>query len=230
MFPPRCFRIVVLFSLAFTLFAAPESSPAQGILIPVKTAHDMVFDFAGQRLYISTSDGFVERYNISTGQLETPFNLGGSLNGIDIARNNSFLLVAQNAVGVSQGTVHKVNSSTGAVTNINYTRGFSESGAWDVAIASNGLAFVTTNFDGSGWTPLHQINLATNAITVRSDAPGSGGGGEVRGSSAIHRSADGTRLYFLEGDISSGPVFTYSAVSDTFGPNAETDAFSSRGP
>lgn len=229
MFPHRYFRLAVLCSFAFTFLAAPGFLPAQGIPIPVKASRDMVFDFAGQRLYISTSDGFIQRYNVSTGQLETPFNVGGSLNGIDIARDNSFLLVAQNAVGVTQGTVHKVNSSTGAVININYTRSFSESGAWDVAIASNGLAFVTTNFEGSGWTPLHQINLATNAITVRSDAPGSGGDGEVRGSSAIHRSADGTRLYFLEGDISSGPVFTYSAVSDTFGPNAETNSFGSRG-
>ena len=186
----------------------------------------MVFDFAGQRLYISTSNGFIQRYNIAADQLEAPFNPGGSLNGIDIARDNSFLLVAQDTVGISQGTVHKVNSSTGAITNINYTRESGEGGVFDVAIGSNGLAFVTTDYEGSGWTPVRQIVLATNAISVRNDVPGSNGH-EVTDFTQIHRSADGTRLYFLEGNISSGPIFTYSATTNTFGPGVDTESFPS---
>ena len=192
MFPARRTRLIFLISLTLAVVSTAETLHAQGILIPVKTAHDMVFDFAGQRLYISTSDGFVQRYNISTGQLETPFNLGGSLNGIDIARDNSFLLVAQNAVGVSQGTVHKVNSSTGAITNINYTRQSGESGVWDLAIGSNGLALVTTSFQG-GVPPIRQIDLATNAISIRNDVPSINGDF----TSTIYRSADGTRFYFF---------------------------------
>ena len=86
----------------------------------------MVFDSTGQRLYIITTDGFVQRYNVSTGQLETPFNVGGLPNGIDISPDNSFLLIAQGAVGVLQGTVQKVDSSSGAITNINFAREFGE--------------------------------------------------------------------------------------------------------
>ena len=87
-------------------------------------------------------------------------DLGGSLWGIDIARDDSFILAAQNSIGAGQGVFERVNLATGAITKINYARSFGEGGAWDVAIASNGLALVTTQYQGSGWTPLRQIDLS----------------------------------------------------------------------
>jgi hypothetical protein len=217
-------RREIVFWLAFGLvMVVAEELPAQGFLVPDTTRRDMVFDFAGQNLYLSTSDGFIKTFQLSTLTFGTSYNLGGSLNGIDIARDNSFLLTAQNNVGISQGVFQRVDIPTGTITNIPYSRAFGEGGAWDVAIASNGLALVTTQYEGSGWTPLRQIDLDTNAITVRPDAPGSGGGGMVRQDTQIHRSADGTRFFFMESNISSGPVFTYSGATNTFGPNAKTN-------
>ncbi len=215
-------RFALLCLLSVGLFSQPNLR-AQSVLVPVTTTRGMVFDYSGQYLYLATTTGLVNPYNLSTGIIETPFNLGGSLNGIDIARDNSFLLIAQGTAGISQGTFYKLRLSNGAVTNINYTRAFGETGAWDVAIGSNGLALVTTQFGGSGWTPLRQIDLTTNAISTRSDAPGSGPSGTVRQNTQIHHGADGTRLYFLESNISSGPIFTYSATSNTFGPSALTN-------
>jgi hypothetical protein len=185
----------------------------------------MVFDFAGQNLYISTSTGLVKTFQLSTLTFGTTYNPGGSLNGIDIARDNSFLLSAQNNFGISQGTFHRIDIATGTITDIHYDLAFGEGGAWDVAIASNGLALVTTQFQGSGWTPLRQIDLNTNAVSVRTDDPGSGGSGMVRQDTQIHRSADGTRFFFMESNISSGPVFTYSGINNTFGQSADTNAF-----
>jgi hypothetical protein len=223
-------RIIYTAFSVFTVIsiAVPTRLSAQ-TLIPVTMRRDMIFDHAGNYLYISTSDGLIKTYNLSTGQVETAKDLGGSLNGLDISPDDSFLLVAQNDTGVAQGVFEKVDLSSGAITNINYTLAFGETGAWDVAIASNGLAFGTTQFGGSGWTPLRQIDLTTNQATIRTDAPGSGGGGMVRQNTAIYRSADRTRLYFLEANISSGPVFTYSAETDTFGPSVDTNAFTDNG-
>ena len=147
----------------------------QGFLIPDTTRRDMVFDFAGQNLYISTSTGLIKTFELSTLTFGTSYNPGGLLNGIDIARDDSFLLTAQNDFGVSQGTFHRVDIATGTIIDIHYDLAFGEKGAWDVAIASNGLALVTTQYDGSGWTPLRQIDLDTNVVTVRTDDPGSGG-------------------------------------------------------
>jgi len=189
----------------------------------------MVFDHAGKYLYITTSDGLVEKYNLSSGSFEPAYNVGGSLNGMDISADDSFLLLAQNDTGIAEGVVHKLDLTTGEVTNITYTLAFYETGAWDVAIASNNLAFVTTQFGGSGWTPLRQIDFTTNETSIRTDAPGSGFDGQVNQNTQIHRSADRTRLYFLEANISSGPVFTYDANTDTFGPSVDTDAFADYG-
>jgi len=201
----------------------------EGALLAVPTRRDMVFDHAGKYLYITTSDGLVEKYNLSSGSFEPAYNVGGSLNGMDISADDSFLLLAQNDTGIAEGVVHKLDLTTGEVTNITYTLAFYETGAWDVAIASNNLAFVTTQFGGSGWTPLRQIDLTTNETSIRTDAPGSAGGGQVRQNTQIHRSADRTRLYFLEANISSGPVFTYDANTDTFGMSVDTDAFADYG-
>lgn len=217
----RC--VLAVFSCLIA--ASPEQMFAQGTLIGSTTRRDMVFDHAGKYLYISTSTGVVQRYNLSTGRLESPLNLGGSLNGLDISADDTFLLVAQNDTGISQGTFQKVDLNSGIVINLGYTRAFSETGAWDVAIASNNLALVTTQYGGSGWTPLRQIDLTTNTVTTRTDAPGSGGGGMVRQNTQIYRSADRTRLYLLESNISSGPIFTYSATTNTFGPKTQTNAF-----
>ena len=193
----------------------------QGFLIPDTSRRDMVFDFAGRNLYISTSTGLIKTFHLSTLTFGTSYDLGGSLNGIDIARDDSFLLTAQNNVGISEGTFHRVNVATGAVTNINYTREFGEAGAWDVAIASNGLALVTTLYGGSGFTPLRQIDLATNAITIRSDIPY----GNLTAPTQIHRSADGTRLFLMVGNSSAGEVLIYSAPTDMFGQSFNTNAY-----
>jgi len=183
----------------------------------------MVFDHAGQNLYISDGDGLIKTLNLSTRTFGRSYNLGGWIWGIDIAPDDSFILAAQATVSGSQGTFQRVNLANGAITNIHYTRAPLEVGGWDVAIGSNGLAMVTTQFAGSGWTPLRQIDLSTNAITIRSDAPGSGWGGQVRLETQIERSADGTRFLFMELDSSAGPFFTYSAVTNTFGPSFGTN-------
>jgi hypothetical protein len=211
MFPVCRAHLIALISFILAILPTAETLRAQ-VLIPIQNGRDMVFDFSGQRLYISTSDGFVQRYNLSTGQLEAPFNLGGMLNAIDIARDNSFLLVAQQDVGVSQGTIHKVNTSTGAITNIDYPLQSGEGGVWDLAIGSNGLALVTTSFQGN-FPPIRQIDLATNAISIRNDVPSFNGDF----TSTIYRSADGTRFYFLQ---SERAIFTYSATTNTFGNRA----------
>lgn len=200
----------------------PANLLAQGTLIPVTTRRDMLFDHAGKYLYISTSTGDVQRYNLCSGRLETPYHLGGSLRGMDISTDDSFLLVAQNDLAGLEGTFHKLDLATGMVTNINYVLDHWEAGAWDVAIAANNLAFVTTRFAGSGWTPLRQIDLTTNAVSIRPDVPFIGG---VRGETQIHRSADRTRLYFLEANDSAGPVFTYSTATNTFTPEIYVEAF-----
>ena len=212
----------VWLSLLFT-FAAISDGLSQSTLIPLPTRRDMVFDQASQHLYITTSDGWVRPYDLVAGRLETGYNLGGSLNGVDISADDSFLLVAQSVAGTTEGHFHRLDLHTGAVVDIPYplTGGSQESGAWDVVIAGNGMAFVSTEYPGSGGRlPLRQIDLATNRISIRSDVPTGEYRGFVAQNTQIHRGADRSRIFFLESGYIFSHAYTYDATTDTFGPTA----------
>ncbi len=182
----------------FTLPVGPYSPPPTPVF---GTPRDMVFDHAGQHLYITTAEGFVWPYKLSSGTFEAPYDLGGQLSGADIAFDDSYLIVAQSFYGIAQGAFQKLILATGAVTNSNFTRAYGETSAWDVAIGSNGLALTTTTYDGNGSTLLRQIDLATGAMSARTDAPGAGN--LTSGTNAgpqIHRSADGALIYIMRAD------------------------------
>src|SRR3954468_12346908 len=57
--------------------------------------------------------GIVQTLNLSSLTFGTSYDLGGSLNGMDVARDNSFLLVAQDSIGPAQGSFQKVDLATG---------------------------------------------------------------------------------------------------------------------
>jgi hypothetical protein len=88
-----------------------------------------------------------------------------------------------------------------------------ESGSWDVAIGANGKGMVTTGFEGSGWTPFRELNLATDTLTQQSGA--SAVFGEVRQNTHIHRSSDRSLFLMTESNTSNGPIFTYNATTNT---------------
>src|SRR5262249_36550731 len=81
---------------------------------------------------------------------------------------------------------------------------------------ANGKALASEDFEGSGWVPLEQINTSTDALTTRTDDPGSGGSGSIRMKTIVHRSADRSLFILAEANISSAPLFTYNASTATF--------------
>src|SRR5262249_1364204 len=146
-------------------------------------------------LYITTSAGRVERYDVAAQTLLAPWTVGTALNGADITPDASALYVAENQAGGTQGVVHKGNLAAGTVTDMPYTLDFLEGGAWDVALGANGKGLVTTRFQGSGWVPLRQLDLSTDTLSIRTDDPGSGVGGQVTQDTHIQRGADRSLLF-----------------------------------
>jgi hypothetical protein len=195
------------------------------VLIPVADRRDLVFDPTRDLLYITTSSGQVQRYDVANQTLLAPWQVGTSLNGADITPDGNDLLVTDSQTIGSQGVLHEVDLNTGNVTDITYNLASREGGTWDVGVTSNKTALFSTTFLGSGWVPFRQLDLTTGAVTIRKDAPGSGGAGEVTGDTFINRAADGSTLFMAEGDLSSGPIFTYDAASDSFPYKAVTDAY-----
>ncbi|NEO85000.1 MAG: DUF4114 domain-containing protein [Spirulina sp. SIO3F2] len=193
----------------------PSTSPnSSSTLLSHPAAHDPIYDPVRNRLYLTTNFGKVERYDITTQQWLTPFEIGNNLNHGDITPDGKYLYVAENQTSNNQGFVYKVDLDTGAQTTLTYDLDFGEGGAWDVVIDSQGKGFVTTRYNGSGWTPLRELDTVNDTLTIRRDAPGSGFGGEVRGASKLLRSNDRNTVLFGEVNSSRGRAFTYDALAD----------------
>jgi hypothetical protein len=177
----------------------------------------MVFDHAGRYLYIATAEGFVFPYDVATGTYSEPYNLGGSLNGMDIAPDDSFLLVAQSCTGAAEACMQKLELGSGTVTNITFplANELSSSGSWDVGIASNGLAIFTS------CNAVHQLDLSTNIVAPRRDAPFA-----LSYSVMISKSADASGFCLADTYDSSGPLFTYTSSTDTFSSAYKDNSFS----
>jgi hypothetical protein len=200
-------------------------------LIPVTNHRDLVFDATRNELYITTSAGTVQRYDVASQTLLSPLTVGTSLNGADITPDGSALYVTEGQAGSTQGVIHKVDLTTGAETDLPYNLAFYEGGSWDVALGTNGKGLMDTRFNGSGWVPLRQIDLGTDTLSTRTDDPGSGYGGQIRQNTRILRSANRSLFVFLEANISSGPMFTYNPATDTFSATSvNTNAFLDNAP
>lgn len=210
------------------------SALAQSTLIAITTRRDHVYDPQTHTLYISTSTGDVQRYDVSTGQLLTPWHVGTDLFGIDVTPDGQTLLVCdrqflhQAPDGI--GIIHRVNANTGAATDVQWQRtnlignDYYERGSWDVSAVSNTRAYFTSYFAGTGFVPLRELNLTTNQVIQRNDVPpvGASPGGSITEQSQLQRSADRSVTFLQEYDRNDLPVFTIDTASNSFTHAIET--------
>ncbi len=207
---------------------APLFSGEQELIV-VTDARDLVFDCQRNLLYISTASGMVERYDLVSKSLLSPLSVGTSLYGIDITPDCNWLYVTEGQTSGSEGYVHKVNLNTGIVTEVSYTLTTNESGSWDIEIGSDGKGLMTTSFDGSGGTPVRELDTATGVLTIRNDVPGTEPDGKVSMNSSIYRSGDRT-LLLITGTSSGGHVYKYDAPADSFPDDIELEVSLSNRP
>ncbi|MBV9125188.1 MAG: hypothetical protein JO112_17670, partial [Planctomycetes bacterium] len=191
-------------------------------MIPISNHRDLVYDATRNLLYITTNSGTVQVYNPYTQAVQANIPVGGPLNGADITPDGSSLYVTDSQTANSTtGVLHQLDLGNFQENNLFYNLASYETGSYDLALGSAGLGLVDGQFNGSGWVPLRQLKPSTNSLVVRTDDPGSGPNGQIRQNTMIHRSADRSLFLFTESNISSGPVFTYNANTNTFlkGPN-----------
>lgn len=196
-----------------------RTSPTQtnsSNLIAVADRRDLIVDPLRNILYLPTSTGKVERYDIATHRLLSPWQVGNSLNGGDITPDSSALYIAENQQGATQGFVRKVNLATGAVTNLTTPNADWDTNPSDVTIGPNGLGLVRRR---GQWQSMLELNLSTDTITTRSDS------GSIFGGGQISRSGDRSLFLITQDGISSGPISTYNAVTNTFSGEKRTNAY-----
>ena len=164
------FRLAIrcLALAAVVVLSVPGVSHA--IILEHEGMHNHVFDTTRNLLYISANSGQLLRYDLQSMSFLTPLAVGGSLRGMDISPDGNFLYAADHTPSDTRSFVRKVNLNTLAVTSLGFFHDTNERGTEDVKIASNGIALVTSSFDGSSGVPLHQIDTSTGIITQRADA------------------------------------------------------------
>jgi hypothetical protein len=194
-----------------------NTTPPPCQVIPISDRKDHVFDPVYQILYITTQSGTVERYDVTTKEFLSPWAIGGTLGGVDVTPNGDTVLVSDRSYDTTTdvGYIHRVDALSGIVTTLEFPLDGRETGSWDVVAMNNGKAFFTADFEGSGWVPLHELDLATDTIVDRPSSTFSGPN-EVRQRTWLYRNANHSVMLGLESNISSGPVFSYFADTDSF--------------
>jgi hypothetical protein len=175
--------------------------------IPITDPVGMVPDPSRNLLYITNGGPLIERYDLTTQTLLSPFKVGLNLGVGDITPDGQFLVVPDQGKPI----VHKFNLDTGVDTPISFSPGFEEFG-YQVSVVSNNLAFFTTG--GLTWVTFRQIDLATNTISVRTGPMDFNNA--IAAHSELIRSADRSMLMLTQGANSGAETSMYDPASDTF--------------
>ena len=182
---------------------------------------DLVWDPHRKLLYMTTESGELARFDAVSRLLLEPWSIGDSLMGADITPDGRYLFVAEDLDANGKPRVRKVDLDTGDVSTFSFEPAFGEGRGWDIKIVSESKGFVTTAYQGSGWVPFREFDVATGEFTIREDTPGSSDP-EVTGTTILRRSADRSTMYVLEGNISSGPAIVYDTALDSFIASVKT--------
>src|SRR3954452_9102273 len=87
-------------------------------LISVAGSRDLVFDDLRDALYVTTASGSVQRFDIATKQLLTPWQVGGTLYGADITADKSSLYITDGTANANQARLVKVSLGSGFISSV----------------------------------------------------------------------------------------------------------------
>jgi len=164
-----------------------------GTFIHAPNRVDMVHDPVRNILYI-TSGSDVLRYHLESQQFLTPFNLGGTLKGIDLSPDSRLLAVADD----SFAGIHMVDLQTGLDSTVKFQPDFVEEGGFSVAFDREGHVLIgTIGRDAS----LRRYNPITGVATTLLP--------EICGNAMLSPNASGDVISFSESGRSDGPWGRY---------------------
>src|SRR3954447_16517396 len=92
----------VFFCMLGTI-VAPHVSMAASILIPVANRVDHVYDPTRNLLYITASDGTLQRWSIASQSLLAPYTGGVNLSGVDITPDGASAYAGEATAGATSG-------------------------------------------------------------------------------------------------------------------------------
>jgi hypothetical protein len=158
---------------------AGAPAPPEVDFIAVEEPIEHVYDPVRQRLYVTTYRGWLERYDLRFGLRLAPIRLPGRPRGFDVTADGRFAWVANQDAHDGLGVLHEVDLATGALRalEIPLEHGYpnaDENGLNDVAIAADGVAWVSAGYIGGTGQQcrLRALDLMSGTAIVETDLPG----------------------------------------------------------
>jgi plastocyanin len=187
-----------------TLVIKPAGPPPP-TFISAPGRMDMVYDPGRDVLYI-TSGSTVLQYQLGSSSFLTPYQLSGSLMGIDISPDGNTLMVADSSASPTNVWVYTIDLTTGQTNRVTFPMLSYERGTFAVAFGGDGAALVTSRYSGSGSVPLRRYDPASRQTSVI-------GPGWVRTDCMVSSSGDLSTILIAQTDASTGPFNRYDVAS-----------------
>jgi hypothetical protein len=184
------------------LFLGNTRLQAVGTFIPATNRIDMVHDAGRDVLYI-TAAGQVLRYHLGSASFLTPFDLGGSLYGIDLSPDGNTLAVADRTQFNTNAGIHLIDLPGGTARRVDFPRNLIERGTFTVAFGGDGALLITGAYEGSGRVPMLRYDPASGATRVITN---------LFRSAMLRASGDGTVIGFIEASNVGGRSGLYGVV------------------
>ncbi len=210
-----------LFIMSAMILSASTTAFATNI-VPVSNWTSQVYDNQRNLLYMSTSNGLVDRYNPATNSFLSAIDVGTDLSDIDITPDGQYLLAADTATNNGMGMIERVNLATNAVTQMPYPLQNLDSGADQLVALNNGQAIFSSSSSYTGnASNLRSINLNTWTITnftvngvVQASVPGD----------QLNRSFDYSTAIIIDTETSLGGVQIFNANTGTYSVQTQLGA------
>ena len=153
-------------------------------------AVDMAYDSARDVLCITSGDS-VLRYHLGTETFLTPFQLGGTLWGVDVSFDGNWLAVADRAHTDTNLWIYVVNLVSNESRQVVFEPPWVfDSGSFSVAFGSDGAVFVTSPRDNEFQSSFRRYDPVTDTTTVLGqgiyELLSASGDGNVIGIGAAH--------------------------------------------
>jgi len=183
--------------------------------VPAVHPSDAVYDQKRDLLYVAAGNE-VLRYSLQRHAFLSPIEIGTRLRGIDIAKDDSYVVVADGWRDATFTWVYVIDTETENVRTLTLTLDEGEAGMWDVVAIDRHTIMTTSNFEGSGIVPLRLIDLDTgNAEQIAF----------VTQWTKMAASAGRDVVAFAEGNTSGGYWGTYAVSQDALAWGQPTSTF-----
>jgi YVTN family beta-propeller protein len=196
-------------------FTSPLFVPVTGALT------ELIIDDQCEHVYLTNAtNNTVEVFSLQTGTLQAPIQVGSSPTGLDTSPDGKTLYVANS--GANNISVVDLNTRVEKL-KVPVPAGFSNDTPFSLAVAKNGLVLFSTTFAGSGFGGrMLQLDPTSNTVSDRLDFFFNGSTTEA---TVLRASGDRSAVGAVAGDISSAPVFRYSADTNVFSPEKDLNGF-----